>query len=420
MIKYNDYYSDEENIAISRLMAENGIKDFKEIEYIYYRGKLNLNGTDLENIRSLECIKDWDFVYEVEIDGNGLNASLKPLCYLKNLEMLLVYDFDGSKLKEIEGCRHLKTIQLYNSVSDVSFMRNMRQVEVLDLINNHGLSDISALEGMLKMKRLELDQTDISDISAVRNMKDLEYISINETKVHDISPLEKLTKLKEIDMYGTPVEDISILANLPKIEAINAQQTNVEDVSSFIKAGKIKVLYIEKSKLPKPEKKDIPKEIGKLKKKIREKEIQLMQTINEEEIKEFEEKYKIELPENYKTFITKIGDGWKKIKINGEQIKDCRRFKECRYDEKGVSRKFKYTESWIWEDDEDSTDRKINNALNNGSIELMDMGDGMSYHLIVNGASAGQVWLFTGEGVAPYGNGINSDFFDWVNDILCL
>lgn len=326
MIKYNDYYSDEENIAISRLMVENGIKDFKEIEYIYYRGKLNLNGTDVENIRSLECIKDWDFVYEVEI----------------------------------EGCRHLKTIQLYNSVSDVSFMRNMKQVEVLDLINNHGLSDISALEGMLKMKRLELDQTDISDISAVRNMKDLEYISINETKVHDISPLEKLTKLKEIDMYGTPVEDISILANLPKIEVINAQKTNVEDVSSFIKTGKIKVLYIEKSKLPKPEKKDIPKEIGKLKTKIREKEIQLMQTINEEEIKEFEEKYKIELPENYKTFITKIGDGWKKIKINGEQIKDCRRFKECRYDEKGVSRKFKYTESWIWEDDEDATDRKIN------------------------------------------------------------
>lgn len=416
MIRYSEYYSDEENMAIGQLMEDNGINDFKEIENLYYRGKLNLYGTDVENIRSLECIKDWDFVHEVEINGNELNASLEPLCYLKNLEKLFVYDFDGSKLEKIEECRHLKVVQLWNSVSDITFMRKMEQVEVLDLMNNPELSDISALAGMVKIKRLELDRTSISDISVVRNMQDLEYISINETKVEDISALRGLNKLNTLDMYGTPVKDISMLAELPEIKDINAQKTKVEDVSSFVKAGKLKVLYIEKSKLPKPVKKDISKEIEKLKKKIEGLKIKLLQTINEEDVREFEEKYKIRIPENYKAFIKEIGDGWEGIKINGEEIRNCRRFKDCIYDEKGISRKFKYTDSWIWEEDEEATDKKISNALKNGSIELMDLGDGMTYRLIVNGPSAGQIWMFTGEGVTPYGN--SPDFFDWVNDIL--
>lgn len=418
MIKYNDYYSDEENKAISRLMEENGIKDFKEIENLYYKGQLDLYGTDVKNIKSLDCIKDWDFVYVVKIVDNQLNASLEPLCKLKNLEKLFVHNFDGKKLEAIKGCTNLKIIQLLRSVTDITFMSEMRQVEVLDLSYNHDLSDISVIEVMLKMKRLNLTLTGVSDIRAVRGLKDLESLDLNLTKVCDLSPLKNLNNLKDLHIYGTPVKDISMLAGLPKLIDIDAQKTNVEDVSSFIKAGKLKVIYIEKSKLPKPEKKDIPKEIGKVKTKIREKEIKLTQIVKEEEIKEFEEKYKIQLPENYKAFITEIGDGWEGIEINGEQVKDCKRFKECRFDEKGVSRKFKYTESWIWEEDDDATEKKINNALKNGSIELMDLGDGMSYHLIVNGKSAGQVWLFTGEGVTPYGNGLSSDFFDWVHDIL--
>ena len=416
MVRYTEYYSDEENMAISRLMEENGIKDFDEIEALYYRGLLNLYGTDVENIRTLECIKDWDFVHKVVIDGNELEASLEPLCYLKNLEMLLVFDFDGSKLEAIEGCRHLKTIQLWNSVSDISFLRKMSEVEELDVMNNPRLSDISAISGMTKMKRLEICRTDISDISVVRKMKDLEYLSMDETKVEDISPLAGLNKLNTLHMYGTPVKDISMLAGLPEIKDIDAQKTKVEDVSSFVKAGKLKVLFIEKSKLPKLVKKDIPKEIEKLKKKIEEMKIHLAQTISEDEIKEFEEKYKVNIPENYKAFVKEIGDGWEGIKINEEETTDCKRFKDCKYDEKGISRKFKYTESWIWEDDEEATDRKISNALKNGSMELMDLGDGMTYQLIVNGPSAGQVWMFTGEGVAPYGN--SPDFLDWVNDIL--
>ena len=214
MIRYTEDYSDEENMAISRLMEENGIKDFDEIENLYYRGRLNLYGTDVENIRTLECIKDWDFVDEVVIRGNEMEVSLEPLCYLKNLEKLIVHDFDGSKLEAIEGCRYLKFIQLLKSVTDISFMRKMQQVEVLELINNPGLSDISVISGMTKMRRLHLSMTDISDISAVRNMKDLEHLSINKTKVEDISPLVGLNKLKTLNMYGTLVKDISMLEGL--------------------------------------------------------------------------------------------------------------------------------------------------------------------------------------------------------------
>ncbi|MBD5088289.1 MAG: leucine-rich repeat domain-containing protein [Clostridiales bacterium] len=187
-----------------------------------------------KNIKSLEGIKDWDFIHEVEIsdDNHELQANLEPLCQLKNLEVLTVFNADGRKLEEIKNCINLKRIKITRSVNDISFMQKMKQVEELDLSHNPKLSNISALENMTKMKKLVLSDTNVSDISVVKNMKELEVLDIQGTKVEDISVLRELSHLKKVLIYDVPIKELSFLDQLSALE-VDVEKAKVGDVSTF-------------------------------------------------------------------------------------------------------------------------------------------------------------------------------------------
>ena len=69
---------------------------------------------------------------------------------------------------------------------------------------------------------------------------------------------------------------------------------------------------------------------------------------------------------------------------------------------------------WIWEDDKrDLTvvTSDMADKVYRGNLELIDLGDGMSYRLIVNGKCQGEVWHFTDVGVQPCYE--RQDFLGW-------
>ena len=70
-------------------------------------------------------------------------------------------------------------------------------------------------------------------------------------------------------------------------------------------------------------------------------------------------------------------------------------------------------DEWIWEDDDISQADlvKIIDAKLNGQLELIDVGDGMTYNLIVTGQCQGEVWNFTDVGVQPCCE--RQDFLGW-------
>lgn len=156
---------------------------------------------------------------------------------------------------------------------------------------------------MKELKRLDVYETAVSDISVMKNLESLEEVLLNDTNVSDVSALSGLKNLHSIFLANTKVKDISMLANLPKLEMLNVYNTDVEDVSAFVLTGKLNTIGIEKKKLPKPEKKNIPKEISKLKKIIFQEKVRLNDLALEKDIDNFEEEFNIKLPENYRSFI---------------------------------------------------------------------------------------------------------------------
>lgn len=129
-------------------------------------------------------------------------------------------------------------------------------------------------------------------------------------------------------------------------------------------------------------------------------------------IQAIEAEHKICFPKDYVAFITQIGDGWERHIINGHIWMPMNSFAE-ELDTDYIEKPFPYTETWIWEDNDtnplpnetdEEWDERVDRLLEPveyGNIQLINVGDGGSFNLIVTGSEKGNIWFFSDIGIAP-------------------
>jgi SMI1 / KNR4 family (SUKH-1) len=136
----------------------------------------------------------------------------------------------------------------------------------------------------------------------------------------------------------------------------------------------------------------------------------------EAEIRAFERRHGIELPEGFRRFLQVVGNGGDGPPTYGltrlGEVPDRlhpdfeRDWRELPH----IAEPFPLTEAWGWEGEEYDEARR--DAARHGSLNLGHDGCGMYWLLIVTGRERGQVWAFTDVGVCPQEP--RRDFLQWV------
>lgn len=127
----------------------------------------------------------------------------------------------------IERIHDLGALQYFTNLTNLTIAWSVQNGEYYD--ND---VDISALAGMTKMTNLQIRSISISDISALGNMKDLERLLLTYTsRLNDLSPLANCKKLLTIDMPGNAITDISVLAGLTELQEVLLNDNYVSDVT---------------------------------------------------------------------------------------------------------------------------------------------------------------------------------------------
>ncbi|MDP6359340.1 MAG: protein kinase, partial [Planctomycetota bacterium] len=144
-----------------------------------------------------------------------------PLEYLsvrfnKTLNDLSV--FKGMKLKYLDVGD--------TQVSDFSPLREMETLETLEMAHMWHITDISTLRG-LKLKRLNFSQTHPKEMSVVKDMP-LEELQFYMNGVADLSPI-KGKKLRKL-VTGHNVQDFSVIKGMP-LEHLYVQGAGKFDIS---------------------------------------------------------------------------------------------------------------------------------------------------------------------------------------------
>lgn len=123
-----------------------------------------------------------------------------------------------------------------------------------------------------------------------------------------------------------------------------------------------------------------------------------------EYLNSIEKKFNIIFPNEFKVFYSQISNG---IRVNKRRLHSIERI-ISQLDKDKINKKFNFKQSVIWGD---KLSMQPHPETEYGNIEVADMGDGMTWRLVINGDEYGKMWFSTEVGIENCRTNIN--FLEW-------
>ncbi|MDR6920178.1 hypothetical protein [Chryseobacterium sp. 2987] len=173
---------------------------FEHLKRLQSLGIISDRKFDLKTLPKMKSLK--------RLSASGYDCHIKGMNRFPNLEFLKLH---GAMKLELKTLKKLKVLDLQNSeIKDFSSFEIQPSLEKLDL---------SGLQGKINLER----------ISKFPNLKWLTLLESYE--VDDISGLEPLKKLERLDLYRTKVTDIRVLNTLPDLKEVNIAVSNYGELN---------------------------------------------------------------------------------------------------------------------------------------------------------------------------------------------
>lgn len=186
---------------------------------------------------------------ELDLQNRELtNSQISNLRHMKKLKVLDLSNNYITDMSCLDGLSELESICFdNNNISDISFMRSMTHLKHISG-NNNSISDISVLSGMTELKNVFLGDNYITDISPLKNSRGLVYVGFDEAQIGDIEVLSGMTELKMAGFSGCNLESIEPLRGCKSLELVYFGRNSLTDVSPLTSCN-IKELYLDNNLL---------------------------------------------------------------------------------------------------------------------------------------------------------------------------
>lgn len=191
---------------------------------------------------------------------------LSPLCHLTRLKSLSLgigmWDLSQLSLLSMKNPHMLfSTYDLKNYPDDMKFRRvkfngdcsenvdvlqKHREIEYLDMTNTN-MDDLAPFINLPKLKELYLHYNKIRSLYKLKNMSELEVLDLGRNKIStiDISSISQLHKLRYLNIsYNPKVKDISELYQLPLLEELVIDGKHTKNFKAIVKMPNLKCLIV--------------------------------------------------------------------------------------------------------------------------------------------------------------------------------
>ncbi len=237
-----DYYMYTNRIIKDRnfnnyVKKELGIKGKIEEEDLIDIEELFLSDND--NIISLEGIQHFKNLKKLYLWNGKIIKDFRPLGNLNNLEKLMIWYMDASRLEE------------------TSEMTSLRHLEII----YPRKGKIKSLENYPYLRVLEIQGYSFEDLRGLYGPNKLEVLSIGDGQVKSFEGIKKFSNLKELKLYKLDVIDISKVFELENLEKVQIRGGNIQNQERFEKMLRERGILIKIKKLETLED-QIKKELG--------------------------------------------------------------------------------------------------------------------------------------------------------------
>jgi internalin A len=150
------------------------------------------------------------------------------------------------KKAELKSLRSLNLSQVALDELDICLFHYMTGLKEL-FLGKGKITDLGPIVGATRLESLRASLNPIVDLSPLEKMVHMDRLDLAHTKVTDLSPLSGMTKLTELALNDTPIEDLSALSKMTAMETLSLQRTKVKDVSPLKDMSSLKFIYVADS-----------------------------------------------------------------------------------------------------------------------------------------------------------------------------
>ena len=168
-----------------------------------------------EKIKDISALVYFTNLSSVYLNWNDV-SDLSPLAGLNNLEALYLWGNEQiTDFSPLAGLTNMKDFQIFGNGglaiddSNIGFLTNMTQMEILVIKGAPGLSDISVVANFPNLYKLELGGCNISDVSPIAELTNLKILYLMGNPVNDFGPLLSIfDQLEEKDFEVVNPNDV--------------------------------------------------------------------------------------------------------------------------------------------------------------------------------------------------------------------
>ena len=175
----------------------------------------------------------------------SMQASAKYFCAINrpfSVDIVGATSLDG-----VAGLRDAASLTKLSlsapEVSDLSELRYLRNLDGLVISQATAISDLSALQGLTKLKELTLGSTAIRDLTQIQGLKNITTLSIGGTQVSDLSPIRNFSNLRVLGLGGSRVTDLSSVSDIKSLEELSVSGQQVPGLP-VLRYLNVKKLYL--------------------------------------------------------------------------------------------------------------------------------------------------------------------------------
>jgi hypothetical protein len=175
--------------------------------------------------------------------------------YVKNKTF---YFLSGNlaSIEELEGLAKIKNLEILNltqnKISRISGLEQLKNLKCLNLRNNQ-VEIISGLEYSKNLEELDLHNNQIREISGFDNLQNLKILSLEKNQIEKISGLDNLQNLEHINLRKNQIKKIENLDKLKKLKKLELSLNPIKKIENLESLENLEILYIGRTNIQKIE-----------------------------------------------------------------------------------------------------------------------------------------------------------------------
>jgi len=176
--------------------------------------------------------------------------SLGDLRHLLYLEELSITNRTIEDLSFLEGMSRLKSLDLSGCTvsADLGILKTLPALEKLTM-RGCSISSLSFLEGAPALKHLDLSSNAIGNLAPLASVPTLQTLNLRDNAVADVSALSGMAELKELDLGENVLTSIAPLAACTRLTSLDVSENRLTDLAAVRSLTALTSLLAEKNQI---------------------------------------------------------------------------------------------------------------------------------------------------------------------------